>query len=40
LHLDNKIDADSLKVEIKANEPLPEGGEITIDRIGVYRVSQ
>jgi len=39
LHLNGKIDIDSLDVQIKAKNKLPGGGEITIGRIGVYRVN-
>ena len=40
LHLDKAIDVDSLDVQVKAKKPLPSGHEITITRIGIYRLSQ
>ncbi|QMW05428.1 tyrosinase family protein [Spirosoma foliorum] len=40
LHLAGNIDIDSLNVQVKAKDALHKGDEITIDRIGVYRVSQ
>jgi tyrosinase len=40
LHLDGDINADSLDVQIKTKDPLPNGGEITVGRIGIYRSSQ
>lgn len=40
LHLGKAIDVDALNVEIKTKNPLGEGHEITVSRIGVYRISQ
>jgi len=40
LHLENDLNMDSLNVEIKTKNPLVEGKEITVDRIGIYRVGQ
>ncbi|MCS3732852.1 tyrosinase family protein [Mucilaginibacter dorajii] len=40
LHLNGNIDVDSLNIQIKTKSELPDGGGITIGRIGVYRVSQ
>jgi tyrosinase len=41
LHLDSgKIDVNALDVEIQTKNPVPKGGKITIDRIGVYRSGQ
>jgi tyrosinase len=40
LHLNGKLDVDSLNIQIKTKSELPDDSEITIGRIGVYRVSQ
>jgi tyrosinase len=40
LHLDSAIDVDSLDVQIVTKIPLLNGGEITVDRIGIYRSGQ
>ncbi len=40
LHLDGNIDVDSLDVQIKTKYDLPDNDGITVDRIGIYRVSQ
>ena len=37
LHLANALDADSLRVDIVSNRPLPEEDEIEVGRISVYR---
>ena len=37
LHLANALDRDSLQVNISPNRPLPEGAEIQVGRISVYR---
>lgn len=37
LHLDNAFDIGSLNVSLAPHQPLPDGVEITVDRIGVYR---
>jgi len=37
LHVANALDRDSLQVNISPNRPLPEGAEIQVGRISVYR---
>ena len=40
LHLNSNFSIDSLDIQIKTKNPIPEGHEITIDRIGVYRLNK
>lgn len=40
LHLSNDLDVNSLNVQIKTKNPIPEGSEITVGRISVYRQGQ
>jgi tyrosinase len=37
LHVANALDRDSLQVNISPNRPLPEGAEVQVERISVYR---
>jgi tyrosinase len=37
LHVANALDRDSLQVNISPNRPLPEGAEVQVGRISVYR---
>src|SRR4030095_9884653 len=40
LFLNNRLDADSLDVRIEPNHAVPEGAELTVGRVGVYRRGQ
>jgi tyrosinase len=40
LHIGGMIDVDSLEVQIKTKNAIPNDNGITIGRIGIYRVSQ
>jgi tyrosinase len=40
LHLGNNIDVDTLNIQIKTKHPIHHGDEITIGRIGIYRLDQ
>jgi len=40
LHLSGNIDVASINVQIKTKNPLPDGSEITIGRVGIYRLGQ
>jgi tyrosinase len=40
LHLNDKLDADSLRVTIVSHRPIPEQVPITIGRVSIYRKGQ
>jgi tyrosinase len=40
LHLESVIDINSLDVQIKTKDPIPDGAEITVDRVSIYRSAQ
>ncbi len=40
LHLSNNLDINALDVEVKTKNPIADGSDITIGRIGIYRLSK